>query len=319
MTRRAGMQPLSASPVLVGAVTLLVSIVAVFLSYNANAGLPFVPTYDLEAELPNSVGLVKGNEVRIGGARVGLIDEIEPVPSETGDPTVRLGLKLDKSVEPVPVDSTIIVRPRSALGLKYVELTPGASSAGFEAGSTIPIKQATPEPVEIDELFNTFDPDTRRGARESLNGFGTGLAGRGRDLNEAIGEFNPLLERLEPVASNLANPRTRLNRLFRRAGRHGGRGGARGRGSGGAVREHGYHVHGPRQRRAAFPPGLHLGAAAHLRRRGRGVPQADGRSCATAPRSSGSFGPGSPRSRRRPRRWPMRSRSEPGCCPRRRR
>ena len=163
MTRRAGMQPLSASPVLVGAVTLLVSIVAVFLSYNANAGLPFVPTYDLKAELPNSVGLVKGNEVRIGGARVGLIDEIEPVPSETGDPTVTLGLKLDKSVEPVPVDSTIIVRPRSALGLKYVELTPGPSKAGFDAGSTIPIKQATPEPVEIDELFNTFDADTRRG------------------------------------------------------------------------------------------------------------------------------------------------------------
>ena len=59
MRRRVGGPSLSASPVLVGAVTLLVTIVAVFLSYNANAGLPFVPTYDLRAELPNAVNLVK--------------------------------------------------------------------------------------------------------------------------------------------------------------------------------------------------------------------------------------------------------------------
>ena len=41
--RRGGTAALTASPVLVGAVTLLVTIVAVFLSYNANSGLPFVP------------------------------------------------------------------------------------------------------------------------------------------------------------------------------------------------------------------------------------------------------------------------------------
>ena len=66
---------LTASPVLVGAVTVLVTIVAVFLSYNATSGLPFVPTYDLKANLPNAAQLVKGFEVRIGGARVGLIVE----------------------------------------------------------------------------------------------------------------------------------------------------------------------------------------------------------------------------------------------------
>ena len=60
---------------LVGAVTLLVSIVAVFLSYNANSGLPFVPTYDLKASVPNAANLVRGNEVRIGGARVGTVEQ----------------------------------------------------------------------------------------------------------------------------------------------------------------------------------------------------------------------------------------------------
>ena len=71
MSPRRSRAALTASPVLVGAVTVLVTIVAVFLSYNANTGLPFVPTYDLKANLPNASQLVKGFDVRIGGARVG--------------------------------------------------------------------------------------------------------------------------------------------------------------------------------------------------------------------------------------------------------
>jgi len=208
-------QGLAASPVLVGAVTLLVTIVAVFLSYNANSGLPFVPTYDLEARVPNAANLVVGNDVRIGGSRVGSVSKIEPIPGSDGaKPSAVLHLKLDTSVEPLPIDTTLMVRPRSALGLKYVELTPGKAWVGFEAGATVPVTQATPMPVEIDDVFNIFDEGTRRGSQQSLNGFGTGLAGRGKDLNEALTEFRPLLADLEPVARNLADPRTQLARLF---------------------------------------------------------------------------------------------------------
>ena len=64
--------------------TVLVAIVAVFLSYNANTGLPFVPTYDLKANLPNGSQLVVGFEVRIGGARVGQISDIVPMQREDG-------------------------------------------------------------------------------------------------------------------------------------------------------------------------------------------------------------------------------------------
>jgi virulence factor Mce-like protein len=204
--------------VLVGAVTLLVAIVAIFLSYNANAGLPFVPTYDLQARVPNAGNLVQGNDVRIGGARVGVIDKIEPVPSDDGNATALLSMKLDSDLEPLPVDSTFLIRPRSALGLKYVELTPGANDAGFAAGSVVPLKQATPAPVEIDDVFNMFDQKTRTGAQRSLNGFGEGFAGRGQSLNQAIEELNPLLEDLEPVARNLSDPQTRLDRIFRELG-----------------------------------------------------------------------------------------------------
>jgi virulence factor Mce-like protein len=203
------------SPVLVGAITLLVAIVAVFLSYNANSGLPFVPTYDLKAEFENSANLVIGNDVRIGGQRVGAVSEIKPIPSE-GDkpPTAEVEMKLEQQVDPLPVDSTMIIRPRSALGLKYIEITPGTSEEGFAAGDTIPAKQAQPEPVEIDEVFNTFDVKARRGSQRSLDGFGTALAGRGDDINEAIVDLLPLLTYLQPVAQNLSDPRTRLGRLF---------------------------------------------------------------------------------------------------------
>jgi virulence factor Mce-like protein len=216
--RRSG-AALAASPVLVGAVTLLVTIVAVFLSYNANSGLPFVPTYDLKANLPNASQLVRGFEVRIGGARVGFISDIEPKKREDGSTYAQVTMKLDKEIEPIPADSTLLVRPRSAIGLKYIELTPGEGEAGLQPGSTIPVRQARPEVVEIDDLFNMFDAKARVGSRNSLDGYGGALAGRGRDINLALEEFVPLLENLEPVARNLSSPQTRLDRFFRSLGR----------------------------------------------------------------------------------------------------
>jgi virulence factor Mce-like protein len=205
---------MAGSPVLVGALTVLVVIVAVFLSYNANKGLPFVPTYDLGADLPNAAQLVAGNEVRIGGFRVGVVDSITPKRRTDGSTYATIHMKLQTDVKPLPIDSTLIVRSRSALGLKYVEITPGHAGRGFRAGATVPLANANPRPVEIDQVLNTFDLKTRIGARKSLVGFGGALAGRGRDLNAAIALLPPLLSNLEPVATNLVDPRTRLSRFF---------------------------------------------------------------------------------------------------------
>ena len=78
MTRRP-QQSVVANPILIGAVTVLVVTVAVFLAYQANKGLPFVPTRDLTVDLPNAQNLVEQNEVREGGYRIGMITKIEPV------------------------------------------------------------------------------------------------------------------------------------------------------------------------------------------------------------------------------------------------
>jgi len=211
---RRGQAALTASPVLVGAVTVLVTIVAVFLSYNANSGLPFVPTYDLKANLPNAAQLVKGFEVRIGGARVGFLSKIEPKKRADGSAYAQVTMKLDKSIEPIPADSTLLVRPRSSLGLKYIELTPGDGRAGLAAGSVMRVRQARPAVVELDDLFSMFDEKTRVGSRNALDGYGGGFAGRGQDINTAIEALVPLLADLEPVARNLSDPDTRLDRFF---------------------------------------------------------------------------------------------------------
>ncbi|MEA2363226.1 MAG: phospholipid/cholesterol/gamma-HCH transport system substrate-binding protein [Thermoleophilaceae bacterium] len=217
--RSRGTASLAASPVLVGAVTVLVTIVAVFLSYNANTGLPFVPTYDLKANLPNGSQLVKGFEVRIGGARVGQVSMIEPKRRKDGSTYAQITMKLDKQIEPLRADTTLLVRPRSAIGLKYVQLTPGHGSKDLASGTVIPVRQARPAVVELDDLFNMFDDKARVGSRNSINGYGGGLAGRGDDLNRAIPALIPLLRDLEPVASNLAARQTRLGRLFRALGK----------------------------------------------------------------------------------------------------
>ena len=203
-----------ASPVLIGALTVLITVVAVFLAYNANNGLPFVPTYEVKAQLHNAESLVAGNEVRIGGHRVGTVTEIKPVHEASGRTYAILQMTLDKEIEPLPLDTRVLVRARSALGLKYVELTPGSSSAGYRQGDTIPLAAAKPVPVDIDQVLNIFDRKTQIGIRRSLEGFGNGLTGRGQDLNETIHDLPPFLSNLEPVANNLADSRTRLRALF---------------------------------------------------------------------------------------------------------
>ena len=134
--------------------------------------------------------------MRIGGVRVGIVEKIEPVQDpETGAVHAKVDLKLDKSAEPVPKDSTVVVRSRSALGLKYLEINKGTSSEGYAEGSTLPLRVAHPEPVEIDEFFNIFDPATRTAAQGNLVAFGNALAGRGpgpeRGLRRAAAPGHP--------------------------------------------------------------------------------------------------------------------------------
>jgi virulence factor Mce-like protein len=210
---RRSQQSAFTSPVLVGAVTILVGLVAVFLAYNANQGLPFVPTRELKVDVADGSNLVVGNDVREGGFRVGLVSGLRPVELASGVVGAELTLQLDQANGRVPVDSRFAVRPLSVLGLKYVDLERGSSARVFADGATVPISQ-TSVPVQFDDIFKMFDPRTRSAVQQNLVGFGDTFAARGSALNDTVSSLPELFGHLRPVAGYLSAPGTGLTRFF---------------------------------------------------------------------------------------------------------
>ena len=144
MRRQSPIQAIASSPTMVGAITTLIVVVAVFLAYNANNGLPFVPTYKVSMLIPNASRLTRNNEVRIGGTRVGVVESVEPVEATPSGHVVTdaqqvanrekkdaccvaamMTMKLDKGDSPIPKDSIFRIRYKSTFGLKYVEIVRG--------------------------------------------------------------------------------------------------------------------------------------------------------------------------------------------------
>lgn len=195
----------SLSPTLIGSITVLVIVIGTFLAYNANQGLPWVPSKKLTVEVKNAANIVPGNEVRIGGTRVGIVSATKAKAYPDGRTTALLELKLDQTIKPIPDNTTVLIRARSLLGLKYVQLTPGDSKKTFAWGATVPLAQATPDPVEIDQLLNTFDEPTRVGIVQAVTNFGDALAGRGSVIATLIDDAGPLIDNLTPVAKILAD------------------------------------------------------------------------------------------------------------------
>ncbi len=214
MNLRRREQSIVSNPILIGALTVLVTIIAVTLAYNANNGLPFVPKYSLHVQIADASEVTHGAEVHMGGSLVGVVDQVTPSRKSSGGPIALMDLKLNKNVQPLPVDSTFDVRLKGAIGLKYVQVTRGTSTQTWRNGATVPMTQAGSE-VDLDQVLSMFDPATRDGVAKSTTGFGDALAGRGSDINDAIGAFVPLLTDLEPVARNLASKDTDLGGFFR--------------------------------------------------------------------------------------------------------
>jgi ABC-type transporter Mla subunit MlaD len=203
------------SPVLIGAVTVLVAIVAVFLAYNANNGLPFVPRYSLHVQVRDAEELTQNAEVHMaGGSLVGHVTSITPTRDASGQPIAVLNLALNKSIQPLPVNSTWDIRLKGTIGLKYLQVTPGNSKRMLRDGATVPVTRTSAE-VDLDQVLSMYNAPTRAGIVASSAGYGEGLAGEGANINEAIHAFVPLVTDLGPVARNLASPKTDFGGFWR--------------------------------------------------------------------------------------------------------
>src|SRR6201999_4120140 len=211
--RRARRPSALSNPVLFGAMTVLEIMFAVFLAYNANTGISFVPTDELKVNVASGSDLVPCNEVREGGFLVGVVESLTPIQLPSGQVAGQLTLKLNKHYGDVPANSTASIRPLSVLGLKYVDLQVGSSKQIIKDGGTPPITQ-TSVPVQSEDIFQAFDAKTRKSIDQNLVGFGDAFAGRGSALNDTFAALPSLLGYLKPVAQYLADPNTELTRLF---------------------------------------------------------------------------------------------------------
>jgi virulence factor Mce-like protein len=190
----------------------------VYLSYIAENGLPFVPTYNVMIDVPNGAELVKNADVRIGGARVGQVLTIAPEPAtkQWPHPFARLGLSLQRSLEPLPQDTRYEVRLASVLGGKYVELFPGRGKGGLPDGGTFaldtnPRLDHNKPFVDLDTAFATFGPRTQRGLRRVIGQLGDAVAGRGTQFNDAIHSTDQLIGPLESLLRLFASPSTNVS------------------------------------------------------------------------------------------------------------
>jgi virulence factor Mce-like protein len=155
--------------------------VAMFvIGWSAPNSLPFRSYYTIHAQFREADNLTPHANVRLGGRLIGQV--LHPRVSH-GLGTV--DLQLDPSVKPLLSDTRLIVRPRSAIGNRFVEVIPGGHGRPVPDGGTIPASK-TSITVQLDQVFGVFDATTRQRTSTVITQLGEGFADRGNDLNQTI-------------------------------------------------------------------------------------------------------------------------------------
>ena len=165
--------------------------------------------YVLYAKFSDAAGILKNNNVKIGGVPAG---EIKDVTLDAQDHAV-VRMELDRGAYPVGAGATARVRPVNLLGEKYVDLDPGDLRKPEPSGTTIPVRR-TGVPVELDDVLNMLDPDTRGRLRILINEAGVALAGRGADFNRTLSELPPALDQGTALVGQVAAENQTLGRLI---------------------------------------------------------------------------------------------------------
>jgi virulence factor Mce-like protein len=154
--------------------------------------IPLKPKgYRFHASFGEATQLAKEADVRISGVSVGKVKDIQ-TDKHTGRSDATIELK--EGYAPLPVDSKAILRQKTLLGETYVELTPGNKASGtIQEDGNLAAAQVSPT-VELDEIFRAFDARTREAFRVWMQQQAAGIHGRGRDINDALGNLAPFAQ-----------------------------------------------------------------------------------------------------------------------------
>ncbi len=157
------------NPVRVGIAVLVILALVVYFGFTKR--IPFKHGYRFKAEFASVLNIHPKSPVRVAGVNVGKVMSIAR-DHNAGLVT----MEIEPKGLPIHGDATLKIRPRIFLeGNWFVELQPGSPSAPVvKAGGTIPITQ-TSEPVQLDQVLNALNTDTRANLQTFLIEFGKAL------------------------------------------------------------------------------------------------------------------------------------------------
>ncbi len=168
--------------------------------------------YRVTAELVTASQLVEGNEVKVGGEPVGTVEAI----ALTDDSRARITMALDEAFAPLRRGTRAIVRQESLSGQvnRYVDLQlGGADRPEIPDGGRVPASD-TQAAVDLDELFNTFDPATREGTRGTIRLLRDFTAGRADEAQAAARLLSPALASSSRLFAELEGDRAQFGRFI---------------------------------------------------------------------------------------------------------
>ncbi|MDQ2700832.1 MAG: MlaD family protein [Actinomycetota bacterium] len=149
--------------VLVCAIVFVASLV-----FNSNGGHKY--TFDFQ----NAAGIVSGNLVMVGGHPVGSVKSVKL----SDDNRARMEVELD---EPIHEGTTALIRRSSLSSVHnhYVAMTPGPDNKPELEEGTVLGEGDTVTAVELDQIFDMFDPKTRKGWSDWIQGIASIYRGEG--------------------------------------------------------------------------------------------------------------------------------------------
>ena len=193
-----------------GAIALAIVVLAVVLIGGGQTH-PYVLYFQTAGQL------VKGNDVQVAGRRVGSVEAIEL----TRNNQARIEVEIEEPYAPLRAGTRAVIRATSLSGVanRYIALTPGPDSARELADGAALEQDSTRSIVELDQLFATLDPPTRRNLQQVIEGFATQYEGKTRQANEAAEYFNPLLSTSRRLFGQLGQDEAALTSFLVNTGR----------------------------------------------------------------------------------------------------
>jgi phospholipid/cholesterol/gamma-HCH transport system substrate-binding protein len=167
---------------------------------------------EYELRFANAGQIVKGDDVQVGGRRIGSVKSI----ALTNDNQAAIKITVGDEFAPLHQGTTALIRATSLSGVanRYIALTPGPNNAPKLDEGAVLAQDKTTSIVDLDQLFNTFDARTRKGLQEFIQGSATTLHGKGEQANAAALYFNPALASTRRLVNEVVGDQETLTRFL---------------------------------------------------------------------------------------------------------